>query len=130
MSTLQVGTIKSASSAAPVFQNSSGVEKGQLCKLWLDYNGSTNTILDDFNVSTVGDEGSGQYTVNWSNSAASVNYCTVFGGIHTSGIVLSRPVIRDPGQVTKSTSSFRLEVFNSAGAYVDTNRVNVACFGA
>tara|TARA_R100000388_G_C7144832_1_gene111728 strand:+ start:24 stop:416 length:393 start_codon:yes stop_codon:yes gene_type:complete len=130
MSTLQVGTIKSASSAAPVFQNSSGVEKGQLCKLWLDYNGSTNTILDDFNVSTVGDDGTGLYTVNWSNSAANVNYCPVFGSIHTSGVVLSRGAIRDPGQVTKSTSSFRLEVFNTAGANVDVNRVNVACFGA
>ena len=129
MSTLQVGTIKSASSAAPVFQNSSGTEKGQLSKLWLDYNGSTNSILGSFNVSSVTDNGTGLYTVNWSNSAANVNYCTVFGGIHTSGIVLSRPVIRDPGQVTKSTSSFRLEVFNSAGSNVDTNRVDVACFG-
>ena len=38
MSTLAVGTIKSISSAAPVFQNTSGVEKGQLAKAWVTYN--------------------------------------------------------------------------------------------
>ena len=34
MSTLQVGTIKSASSAPPVFQNSSGTEIGQIAFAW------------------------------------------------------------------------------------------------
>tara|TARA_R100000329_G_scaffold54560_1_gene49755 strand:- start:84 stop:467 length:384 start_codon:yes stop_codon:yes gene_type:complete len=126
MSTLKVNTIQNTSGGSS--STPEQIQQGR-AKAWLDYNGSTNTILNDFNVSTVGDEGSGQYTVNFSTSAANVNYCTVFGGIHTSGIVLSRPVIRDPGQVTKGTSSFRLEVFNTAGAYVDTNRVDVAVFG-
>ena len=129
MSTLSVGTIKSISSAAPVFQNTSGVEKGQLVKLWLDYNGSTNSILDSFNVSSVTDSGTGQYTVNWSSNAANGNYCTVFGAIHTQGVVISHPSIRDPGQVTKGTSSFRVDVLNSAGSFVDINRVDVACLG-
>ena len=52
MSTLSVATIKSASSAAPVFQNSSGTEKGQLAKAWINFNGqSTIAIRDSFNVS-------------------------------------------------------------------------------
>ena len=126
MSTLKVNTIQNTSGGSS--STPEQIQQGR-AKAWLDYNGSTNTILNDFNVSTVGDEGAGQYTVNFSTSQANVNYCTVFGGIHTSGIVLSRPVIRDPGQVTKSTSNFRLEVFNTAGAYVDTNRVDVAVFG-
>ena len=40
MSTLSVATIKSASSAPPVFQNSSGTEKGQLTKAWCLFQGS------------------------------------------------------------------------------------------
>ena len=126
MSTLKVNTIQDASGGSS--STAEQIQQGR-AKLWLGYNGSTNTILNDFNVSTVGDEGTGLYTVNWSTSAANVNYCPVFGSIHTSGIVLSRAAIRDPGQVTKGTSSFRLEVFNTAGANVDVNRVNVACFG-
>ena len=126
MSTLKVNTIQDASGGSS--STAEQIQQGR-AKLWLDYNGSTNTILNDFNVSTVGDEGTGLYTINWSTSAANVNYCPVFGSIHTAGIVLSRAAIRDPGQVTKGTSSFRLEVFNTAGSNVDVNRVNVACFG-
>ena len=44
MSTLAVGTIKSVSSAAPVFQNTSGTEKGSfVLKSWVNFNG-TGTI--------------------------------------------------------------------------------------
>tara|TARA_R100000329_G_scaffold86487_1_gene72945 strand:- start:53 stop:388 length:336 start_codon:yes stop_codon:yes gene_type:complete len=99
-------------------------------QLWLNYNGSTNSILDDYNVSSVGDNGNGSYTVNISSGTFdNSNYSIVFGGVHTSGVVISRPVLRDGAQVTKDTSSFRLEVFNTGGAYVDTNFVSVACFG-
>tara|TARA_R100001509_G_scaffold162529_1_gene134362 strand:- start:152 stop:538 length:387 start_codon:yes stop_codon:yes gene_type:complete len=75
MSTLAVGTIKSVSSAAPVFQNTSGTEKGQLAKAWVLYDGTTDTVLDSFNVSSVTRHSAGQYTVNFSNSFSSTNYC-------------------------------------------------------
>ena len=62
MSTLAVGTIKSISSAAPVFQNTSGTEKGQLAKAWVNFNGTgTVAIRDSFNVSSITDVGTGQY---------------------------------------------------------------------
>tara|TARA_Y100001937_G_scaffold4371_1_gene5684 strand:- start:515 stop:901 length:387 start_codon:yes stop_codon:yes gene_type:complete len=75
MSTLAVGTIKSVSSAAPVFQNTSGTEKGQLAKAWVLYNGNTDTVLDSFNVSSITRHSAGQYTVNFSTSFSSTNYC-------------------------------------------------------
>ena len=54
MSTLNVGTIKSISSAAPVFQNTSGTEKGQLAKAWVNFNATgTAAIRDSFNVSSI-----------------------------------------------------------------------------
>ena len=78
MSTLAVGTIKSVSSAAPLFQNSSGTEKGQLVKAWVNFNGTgTVSIRDNFNVSSVTDNGTGDYTVNFSNSLESSDYCTL-----------------------------------------------------
>ena len=74
MSTLAVGTIKSISSAAPVFQNTSGTEKGQLAKSWINFNGSgTIAIRDSFNVSSIADEGTGQYQVNFTNNMATAS---------------------------------------------------------
>ena len=81
MSTLQVGTIKSASSAAPVLQNSSGTEIGQIAKSWVHYNGSgTVAIYDSFNVSSITDDGTGHYRVNLTNAMANINYAAFADG--------------------------------------------------
>ena len=75
MSTLAVGTIKSVSSAAPVFQNTSGTEKGQLAKVWCAWNGTgTPSIYDSFNASSITDNGTGDWTVNFSNNMSNSNY--------------------------------------------------------
>ena len=81
MSTLAVGTIKSVSSAAPVFQNTSGTEKGQLAKIWCACNGSgTPSIYDSFNASSITDNGSGDWTVNFSNNMSDNNYAFTWAG--------------------------------------------------
>ena len=75
MSTLSVGTIKSASSAAPVFQNSSGTEKGQLIKAWIQLNGTgTISITNSFNVSSLTDIASGKWQVNYANAMPNNDY--------------------------------------------------------
>ena len=79
MSTLLVATIKSASSAPPVFQNSSGTEKGQLTKAWCLFQGSgTVSITNSFNVSSITDNATGQYTANFSVTLS--NPCGVTSG--------------------------------------------------
>ena len=83
MSTLQVGTIKSANSAAPVFQNSSGTEKGQLIKAWIQLNGTgTISITNSFNVSSITDNATGRYQVNFSNAFSNANY--IMSGSHNN----------------------------------------------
>ena len=78
MSTLAVGTIKSASSAAPVIQNSSGTEKGQFIKAWIQFQGDgTVSIRDSFNVSSVTDHGTGDYTITYTNAFSNDDYCLV-----------------------------------------------------
>ena len=74
MSTLAVGTIKSASSAPPVFQNSSGTEIGTLCRAWVNFAAGDASIRDDFNVSSVTDHGTGDYTVNFSSAMSDNDY--------------------------------------------------------
>ena len=86
MSTLSVATIKSASSAAPVFQNSSGTEKGQLAKAWVNFNQTgTQAIRNSFNVSSVTDNGSGNTTVNYTNALPSANDAAFAWGMRSTG---------------------------------------------
>ena len=86
MSTLSVGTIKSVSSAAPVFQNSSGTEKGTLCLAWCNWNGqsaASSAIRDSFNVSSLTDIASGKWQVNFTNAMPNNDYA--FSGSSAMG---------------------------------------------
>ena len=126
MSTLNVGTIKSLNSSAPVFQNSSGVEKGQLAKAWVLYDGSNDNILASFNVSSVSKHSTGQYTVNFSNSFSSTNYLAVpaciFSGVGNDISV----VMGNSGN--RATGSCRF--FTGQGtAQFDTGAFGVSFFG-
>ena len=74
MSTLSVATIKSQSTSAPAFQNSSGVEKGRLVSAWAHLDGISFHVQSSFNVSSATDHGSGDYQINFTNSFSNVNY--------------------------------------------------------
>ncbi len=68
MSTLNVGTIKSiTSNIPPAFQDSGGTEKGQLVKAFCRFAG-TSTIQNSFNVSSITDNGTGDFNVNFANA--------------------------------------------------------------
>jgi len=75
--TLIIDTLKSGTSTPSVFQNSSGTEIGQLCRAWVNFNGTNGSIYASFNVSSVTRVTTGQYTVNITNALANANYATV-----------------------------------------------------
>jgi len=81
MSTLVTATVKSNSSSPPAFQNSSGTEIGTLCRAWVNFNASSGSpsIRAQFNVSSITDNGVGNYTVNFTNALADANYVVTFG---------------------------------------------------
>ena len=126
MSTLAVGTIKSISSAAPVFQNTSGTEKGQLCKVWVNFNGTgTVAIRDSFNVGSITDNGTGSYTVNFTNSMSSADYVLCMSGSTNNSF--SRAGTQTPSSMTTSAAS--VQTANSSGSSVDREYCAVAIFG-
>ena len=126
MSTLAVGTIKSVSSAAPVFQNTSGTEKGQLAKAWVNFNGSgTVAIRDSFNVSSITDHATGQYTVTYSAAMSNDDYASLIttqAGLSAYGF--------GTGDNSQTTSAL-VNVFTitNGGATQDCSCVSVAIFG-
>jgi len=125
MSTLVVATVKSASSAAPVFQNSSGVEKGELCKMRINFNGTgTVAIRDSFNVAGLDDNGTGSYAVNIDNDMANANYCCVSAG-NAGGGAGSKSIY------INSTDADHTDVmsYDNGGNQQDRDRISVAAFG-
>ena len=123
MSTLAVGTIKSISSAAPVFQNTSGTEKGQLAKSWINFNGSgTIAIRDSFNVSSITDNGTGDYTVNFTNNmGTATDYVVVASRDNfTAATVLCR---------NQTTSSYDLAYVQPGVAFYDSTFMFAVVFG-
>ena len=112
MSTLQVGTVKSASSAPPVFQNSSGTEIGQLAFAYANIETSgTASIAQSFNISSVTELNGDHYRIVFSRSAANANYalaCDIqvemnhFTKDHTS----SQFDFRTGGQLSDQNFSF------------------------
>ena len=127
MSTLNVGTIKSISSAAPVFQNTSGTEKGQLCKAWINFNGTgTIAIRDSFNISSVTDGGTGIYTINFTNAMANSNYCSPCeNGAPSGGRYIIGP--ESDGKTTSSARFFSQQ--SSTGGNLDAEEISIAIFG-
>ena len=127
MSTLSVGTIKSVSSAAPVFQNSSGTEKGQLAKVWVNFNGEgTLSLRDNYNVSSVTDNGTGDYTINYSNAMSNANYCVV--GLSGDEAVNANQGVIFGANASLSTGNCRIRT-GSGGGYADNYMVMIVVFG-
>jgi hypothetical protein len=55
-------------------------EQGQLCKAWVNFNGTgTVAIRASYNVSSITDNGTGDYTVNFTSALADANYAVTFG---------------------------------------------------
>jgi hypothetical protein len=114
MSTLKVNAI----------QNTSGVEQ-YLCKAWVNFNGTgTVAIRADGNVSSITDNGTGHYTVNFTTAMPDTNYSIVAsaGEINFGGVLY----IRDDGY-SISSNTFQIAT-NNAPAFADAPFVNVAVF--
>ena len=127
MSTLSVATIKSQNTLPPAVQNSSGTEIGTFCRAWVNFNGTgTVAIRASFNVSSITDNGTGDYTVNFTTALADANYAANCSTVYNS--TTRESVTFFAG--TPSTTSIRLVTgytYTSPGA-IDTAYLYVSIF--
>lgn len=114
MSTLNVDTIK----------NGAGTREFFPCAAWLAYNGVTNTVLDSGNVSSVTDNGTGNYTANFVVAMDNVNYSVSGSAGRTS--VNAEVVLSDYGKLVGSVD---LACNDNASTPVDANTVNMSIHG-
>lgn len=124
MSTLSVTNISDGTNSTAT----TNVVKGS-AKAWVNFDGTTNTggncdISGSYNVSTVTDSGTGQYTVNFTTAMEDANYCvcTSNNGSGSGGIPIHGVT---SGSVT--TTSVGVRTTNSS-SFVDSSLVTVAVF--
>ena len=84
MSTIKVTNIQDTSGGYS--STSEQIAQGR-AKAWVNFNGTgTVAIRDDFNVSSITDEGTGYYTINFTYARPSTNYAVVgSAGLDNSG---------------------------------------------
>jgi len=116
--------VQSSTSGAPTFNNTSGVEIGQLCRAWVNYNMATSTKIGSFNVSSVTKNGTGDGTINFITAMPDTNYAAIF----TSSGYNAYPALGPSDTSTSiTTTSIRARYLSSGSAY-DTPFFEVAIF--
>jgi hypothetical protein len=99
------------------------------CRAWVNFNGTgTVAIRASGNVSSITDNGTGDYTVNFTTAMPDANYCICAtrgqnGNTNPSYVMAVREVSSAP-----STSSFTLTTNAATGGQVDSEGVYVAVF--
>lgn len=120
MSTLKVNTIK----------NADNVEVYTV-KAWVNFNGTgTVAIRAAGNVSSITDNGTGDYTVNFTNAMPDANYAVIgFTGNTGSQIDSKRSWTLNENSAAPTTTAVRVNAANSAtGGMVDSTYCHVAIF--
>ena len=117
-----------------IVQNSIDETSTGVCKAWVNFNG-TNTVAirASFNVSSITDNGTGNYTVNFTNAMPDANFAVHVTGTenNTGEIARIATVYGDAstGASGKTSSAVRV-VFGASNAatFFDSAEMNVACF--
>jgi hypothetical protein len=122
MSTLKVDNLLNAAG------NESPISVPGAAKAWVNFNGTgTVAIRDSFNVGSITDNGTGDYSINFTNNMSNTNYAFAGNGSLENANAADARIVT--GQ-TRATSSLRINTTysNGAGGY-DTPGINVVVFG-
>jgi hypothetical protein len=122
MSTLKADTIVAADGTSPVT-----LTKQSAAKAWVNFD-STGTIAarNSLNVSSLTDNGTGDYDVNVSSSFTAVDY-SINVSLYPSASWNQQPSIQNPANNT--TSLFSIFSASTAGTKYDTQLVTASTHG-
>ena len=136
MSTIKVNNLQTASGGSN--STPEEIQQGR-AKAWADFDGSVSvpsSTLNGYNVSSITDNGTGDYTLNFTNSLANANYVVVASSHDDSSgnnnylYGLTSQSNAWKGGTYYTTSSARVTFgYAIAGALSDMKRVHVVIFG-
>jgi hypothetical protein len=136
--TITATTIQNDTSSPPTFRNNS-VEIGTLCRAWVNFNGTgTPAIRSSFNVSSITDDGTGLYTINFTTALPNNNYCGIASTRRNNGSagennvnngVTFRGASAYSTAFTTTAVQINVGIVTNEGAY-DSDYVAVAIFSS
>ena len=94
------------------------------CQAWVNFQGSNGAKRDDLNVSSVSDNGVGQYTVSFASSMPNDDYCIVNGYLTSQGNANTVKI------TAQSSGSFSLKTGSFQDGSSNTNRDFTAVYCA
>jgi hypothetical protein len=103
-------------------------EQSRLCAAWVNFNGTgTVAIRASYNVSSITDNGTGDYTVNFTTALPDANYAAVGSAGRGAASTGGRQLATNSG-ANPTTSACRITTTDSAGSPQDLDYISVAIF--
>jgi hypothetical protein len=97
------------------------------CRAWVNFNGTgTVAIRASGNVTSITDNGTGDYTVNFTTAMSDANYSLV--GTTSSDLVAISMIYINGSNTVLTTTTVRIQVANIGTAAVDRTYVGLAVF--
>ena len=126
MSTLKTGKVKTTTIANELDTESTDVTNviNGSAKAWVNFNGTgAVAIRSGFNVSSITDNATGNYTVNFATAMVDVNY-----GVQTSSLATASNAPRHAQYNTQATGSVVVYCIDTAGGVADPTSFSVSVF--
>ena len=129
MSTIKANDLQTTTGGIPTV-------KGQklIPTAWVNFNGvGTVAIRDSEGVSSIGDNGTGYYTVNFTNAMANINYnvvgsCAANEGVQQTGMVTIHSNA-SAVEVVPTTSAFSFISVNVSAAPFNSKHISISVMG-
>ena len=121
MSEIRATTISDAAGTGPITLTAQSAAKA-----WLFYNGSGNSVRDSFNVASVTDNATGDFTKNMTSAFATANYTAVA----SSGTAASDYRLVTPNfNAAPTTTATRMRVHYNSSTATDDNYISSTSHG-
>ncbi len=118
------GIVQTADGSGVLKCQANGVTTNALA--WVNFNGTgTVAIRSSYNVSSITDNGVGDYTVNFTTAMTDANYVSLITG---GGGGIESAVTADV-TTARTTTALRIYALSPAGSPTDSAYMNVAIFG-
>jgi hypothetical protein len=132
--TVVVDTINSSVAGTPTVFQANGTQIGTLCRAWVNFNGTgTVAIRGSFNVSSITDNGTGNYTVNFTNAMPDANYAFTIGAgqLNIDNVQYASIHASNANGTATLKSTTQLQIATgrtSTATLTDNAEVNIAIF--
>ena len=129
MSTILVNTLTGTSTAGSIAVTGEGnstttnLQQG-LAKQWVRFSGTSMSVADSFNTSSVTDNGTGDYSPVLTSSMSSENYSPLYTSSQYHELMGN-----NGGTTGTLASGYKINIRNSSNSAADTGRVSTSVLG-